>query len=67
MKTKKEKDSKHDNEKKEKKAKSGKDDKVPHTPGVKRKLEEGECDPDPSETKRHERYVINQRRCAITF
>ncbi|XP_063395303.1 chromodomain-helicase-DNA-binding protein 1 isoform X1 [Cydia fagiglandana] len=31
-------------------------DKIPHTSGVKRKLEEGECDPEPNENKRHERH-----------
>lgn len=51
------------NEKKVKKTKTDKpakvndksNDKNPHTSGVKRKLEDGECDPDPSENKRHER------------
>ncbi|KOB74709.1 Chromodomain-helicase-DNA-binding protein 1, partial [Operophtera brumata] len=47
------------NEKKAKKAKTDKsvkanNDKVPHASGVKRKLEDGECDPEPSESKRHE-------------
>lgn len=49
-------------EKKEKRPKVDKEkpdkannDKTPHTSGVKRKLEEGECDPEPSENKRHER------------
>ncbi|CAK1540056.1 unnamed protein product [Leptosia nina] len=30
-------------------------DKAAHASGVKRKLEEGECDPEPNENKRHER------------
>lgn len=30
-------------------------EKTPHVSGVKRKLEEGECDPEPTENKRHER------------
>ncbi|XP_060804786.1 chromodomain-helicase-DNA-binding protein 1 isoform X2 [Amyelois transitella] len=40
-------------EKREKLDKSN--DKTPHTSGVKRKLEEGECDPESNENKRHER------------
>lgn len=49
------------NDKKEKKPKTDRDkfdkvnDKNAHTSGIKRKLEEGECDPEPSESKRHER------------
>lgn len=43
--------------KKEKTEKSTKvnNDKNPHTTGVKRKLEDGECDPEPTDSKRHER------------
>lgn len=50
-----------DNNRKEKRPKFDKDktdknnEKVPHASGVKRKLEEGECDPDSNENKRHER------------
>ncbi|CAH2254792.1 jg15380 [Pararge aegeria aegeria] len=54
--------SKHDDsDRKEKRPKSDKDkgdktnDKSPHASGIKRKLEEGECDPEPTENKRHER------------
>lgn len=49
------------NDKKEKRPKTDRDkidklnDKTPHTSGIKRKLEEGECDPEPTENKRHER------------
>lgn len=49
------------NDKKEKRPKTERDkfdkinDKNPHTSGIKRKLEEGECDPEPNENKRHER------------
>ncbi|XP_050554686.1 chromodomain-helicase-DNA-binding protein 1 isoform X3 [Spodoptera frugiperda] len=50
------------NDKKEKRPKTDRDkidklnDKTPHTSGIKRKLEEGECDPEPTENKRHERH-----------
>ncbi|XP_049876715.1 chromodomain-helicase-DNA-binding protein 1 isoform X2 [Pectinophora gossypiella] len=59
------KEAKHDNDRKEKKIKNDKEktdksksnnDKAPHSSGVKRKLEDGECDPDLSENKRHERH-----------
>lgn len=45
------------NENKIKKARTDKANNIknPYTSGVKRKLEDGECDPEPSENKRHER------------
>lgn len=49
------------NDKKEKRSKGDREkfdkvnDKIPHTSGIKRKLEDGECDPEPNENKRHER------------
>lgn len=41
------------------KEKTDKHDKNQHTSGVKRKLEDGECDPEPNDNKRHERYVVD--------
>lgn len=61
VKNNKEKKNDENNVKKEKRPKLEKEksdkanEKVPHSSGVKRKLEEGECDPEPAETKRHER------------
>lgn len=49
------------NDRKEKRPKLDKEktdksnEKAPHSSGTKRKLEDGECDPEPNENKRHER------------
>ncbi|XP_013134989.1 PREDICTED: chromodomain-helicase-DNA-binding protein 1 isoform X3 [Papilio polytes] len=64
------KDAKQDssNNRKEKRPKTDKDkqdksnDKTPHSSGVKRKLEEGECDPDTNDNKRHERHKDRDRK-----